>query len=250
MKEKSASDYIEWKRKHLSKESEDQWIEEQDKKYKRRVLEQEQKNWLKERGTPKSLQYCLSFCYKLKFEDKRITGVALGKYDYVKKECCSGSPLIRLIFRHIKENYHEDREKELSNLAKIIGEIIQEKYLETFDFITFVPPKIDGTINTGIGCLSKYLKQENPDFQVKKILKVLREMKTQHDLGRAEKRRENVEGAYGVLDKEACGGKKIMLIDDVYRSGATVEEISNALLNSGAKSVFVLCLTRTGWGNC
>ncbi|HAW49971.1 TPA: ComF family protein [bacterium] len=46
-------------------------------------------------------------------------------------------------------------------------------------------------------------------------------------------------------DKNMVKGKTILLIDDVFTTGTTVEEVSKTLLYSGCKDVFVLCLART-----
>ncbi len=41
-------------------------------------------------------------------------------------------------------------------------------------------------------------------------------------------------------------GKKVLLIDDLYRSGATLRAVTNVILENGnAKNVFVLTLTKT-----
>ncbi|HBI23076.1 MAG TPA: hypothetical protein DDX84_02445 [Nitrospiraceae bacterium] len=47
---------------------------------------------------------------------------------------------------------------------------------------------------------------------------------------------------------EVCGdvrGKRILIVDDVYTTGATVSECSKVLKRSGAKEVCVLTLSRT-----
>lgn len=46
-------------------------------------------------------------------------------------------------------------------------------------------------------------------------------------------------------DPKALGGKAVLLIDDLYRSGATLSEITKALKQGGVTTVFVLCLTKT-----
>lgn len=52
-------------------------------------------------------------------------------------------------------------------------------------------------------------------------------------------------GLYAV-DASATTGKRILLFDDLYRSGATMSEITNALYGQGhAAEVFVLTITRT-----
>ena len=58
-------------------------------------------------------------------------------------------------------------------------------------------------------------------------------------------RRKNLKGAFQVKDQEAIQGKAVMLVDDVYTTGATVNECSRALLRAGARRVAVLTVART-----
>lgn len=55
-------------------------------------------------------------------------------------------------------------------------------------------------------------------------------------------RRDNVRGAYTVPDRELVAGKRILLIDDVVTTGATLEEASRVLLEAGAKEVLAAAL--------
>jgi ComF family protein len=54
----------------------------------------------------------------------------------------------------------------------------------------------------------------------------------------------NVKGAFAVKDRDAFKGKKVLLIDDVYTTGATISECSKVLKKAGAKEVNVLTLAR------
>lgn len=58
-------------------------------------------------------------------------------------------------------------------------------------------------------------------------------------------RRANVSGAFAVSDPERLVGKHILLVDDVYTSGATVEECARTVYQGGAQAVDVFTLTRT-----
>jgi predicted amidophosphoribosyltransferase len=51
-------------------------------------------------------------------------------------------------------------------------------------------------------------------------------------------------GAFQVRRPEVIAEKHILLIDDVFTTGATVQECSRVLLKAGAKQVDVLTLAR------
>jgi ComF family protein len=69
--------------------------------------------------------------------------------------------------------------------------------------------------------------------------------KSQAGLSSSERLR-NVQGAFGVtaLRKRRIVGKRIVLIDDVFTTGATVEACTKVLLRAGAAQIDVLCLAR------
>ena len=60
-----------------------------------------------------------------------------------------------------------------------------------------------------------------------------------------EERRRNVRRAFSTKGKSSLNGENVLLVDDVYTSGATVNECSRALRQAGAKQVYVLTLART-----
>ena len=65
----------------------------------------------------------------------------------------------------------------------------------------------------------------------------------QSGLGRKQ-RAANIKGAFGILDKAKIIDKRILLVDDVYTTGATVDECARLLLHHGAAHVDVLSLAR------
>ncbi len=70
------------------------------------------------------------------------------------------------------------------------------------------------------------------------VLKKIKETKPQSRLS-AREREQNVKGAYRVMDHHLIRGKKVLLIDDVITTGATVNACSRALLRAGAQAVYV-----------
>lgn len=68
------------------------------------------------------------------------------------------------------------------------------------------------------------------------------------DLGDYHERREALQDAFEI-DASETKGKRILLFDDLYGSGATVQTIAEALLKHGsAKSVHLLTLTKKASG--
>lgn len=60
----------------------------------------------------------------------------------------------------------------------------------------------------------------------------------------AKQRHENVSRAFRFNPKRQVDGKNILLVDDVYTTGATIEECTRILLANGAQRVDVLTLAR------
>lgn len=55
-------------------------------------------------------------------------------------------------------------------------------------------------------------------------------------------RMQNLHGAFEVREPEAVRGKSVLLVDDVFTTGSTVDECSKELQQAGAKRVYVLTL--------
>lgn len=72
-------------------------------------------------------------------------------------------------------------------------------------------------------------------------VKQIAELKNVYD---AEERKQLLKGAFEA-SAEAIKGQRILLVDDLYRSGATMSAITEALLASGASQVYAFSFTQT-----
>ena len=78
-----------------------------------------------------------------------------------------------------------------------------------------------------------------------RLLKKLRDTPPQSQTGSAEKRRANIVGAYVCLRPERVQGKRILLVDDIVTTGATLSEAAKVLKKAGAKEVICATLARS-----
>ena len=75
------------------------------------------------------------------------------------------------------------------------------------------------------------------------LLRRRKETKPQFGLKR-EERFSNIRGAFSVADPKNVEKKAVLLLDDIYTTGATVSECSKVLEAAGAKKVYILTLAR------
>jgi ComF family protein len=92
--------------------------------------------------------------------------------------------------------------------------------------------------------IAKFLNVRLPDIPVDiDVLTRRRWTEPQTGLGRKE-RLANIKNAFHIRNGSKITGKRILLVDDVYTTGATVNECAKALLKGGAGEVNVLTLAR------
>lgn len=76
------------------------------------------------------------------------------------------------------------------------------------------------------------------------LLRKRRNNPAQSSMENAEKRRENVKGVYELIPGAKPQGKRLLLVDDIVTSGATLSECAHVLRAAGAKEVSALTLAR------
>lgn len=76
------------------------------------------------------------------------------------------------------------------------------------------------------------------------LLQKVRKTESQHSLN-AEERRKNLKDAFAVRNADTIAGKRILLVDDVYTTGATIAAGAMPLWQAGAASVAALVAAKT-----
>jgi competence protein ComFC len=128
-------------------------------------------------------------------------------------------------------------------LAPKFGKMVAMKLLqegpEQFDILTWVPVSSLRRFKRGYDqceLLAKYVGSEL-GIPCVRVLKKVRNNPPQSGLRSADQRKANVLGAYRLCRKADVYGKRIVLLDDIFTTGATMDECARTLLTAGAKEV-------------
>lgn len=86
-------------------------------------------------------------------------------------------------------------------------------------------------------------KKINLPLVLNNLIKV-KETTTQTKLTKLE-RKENLNGCFEIKNRDEIVGKNILLLDDVFTTGATTEEASRVLKSAGANKIYILTFAHT-----
>ena len=126
--------------------------------------------------------------------------------------------------------------------GRLLGMLILRERIE-FDLISWVPISDQRAAKRGYR-QSKILAQATAKEIGANAVQTLRKIKdnvAQSSLKKPQDRKDNVSNVYKAVAEENFSGKRILLIDDVITSGATLSECARTLKKAGAKSI--ICLT-------
>ena len=90
------------------------------------------------------------------------------------------------------------------------------------------------------------LKKSRPKWKLTPAHGVIRRVKdtrSQFELT-PKGRRRNLQGAFAVVDGAALAGREVLLVDDIYTTGATARACSRVLRQAGASKIWVATVSR------
>ena len=205
-----------------------------------------------------SEQYlCLNCSNSLKFLEDFCPICGAPKADCECKVCQTNKFLFDkahsvFMFNKVVQNMiHEFKYNEITRIAKFFGKLSQE-YIEKFepfdhiDYIVPVPLHKVKKRSRGFN-QAEYITREiskNMNWKhLPNLIKRKRFTETQTKLNK-EQRRENVSLAFKINPKYNIRGKNILLVDDVFTTGSTVNSITAALKEKQVNKVYVFTIAR------
>jgi len=131
-------------------------------------------------------------------------------------------------------------------LLKLVIKAFRKKFgQEKFDMLVYVPPTSSGDLVKNFAVkVSQVL-----NFPVSHNLTKSRVTKEQKVFENGYLKTENVSGAFTLINPNDIKGKSILLIDDIFDSGATLKEAGRSLTNFGAKKISPVVIARTIGGD-
>lgn len=132
--------------------------------------------------------------------------------------------------------------------GQVLVDLLEEKIRDEDKeyYLTFIPITKKRLKERGFN-QCKYLADElafRQGFKVLDCLEKIKETKTQKTLDR-EERKQNLIGSFRLKNENQLKGKKVILIDDVVTTGATIEEGIKTLKKSGVLEIKILTLAKS-----
>lgn len=132
-------------------------------------------------------------------------------------------------------------------LGKLLADCVREHLEDEYDLITWVPLSRQRLRSRGYDQARLLAEAAARELGTKAVATLYKHIDTppQAQTGSEDRRRANITGAFEVIDKELIEGRRVLLIDDIVTTGATVSECARVLGKAGAETVYCASLART-----
>lgn len=132
-----------------------------------------------------------------------------------------------------------------TTLPKIVELLDKIKGIETMDIITPIPPSNANRSVQPVRLIAEALGHRRNVRVIADLLSKSPEAKELKNVDDPKERKKLLNESMSVNEEHDISGLKILLVDDLFRSGATLEVATGLLLNEGAADVYVLTMTKT-----
>ena len=149
----------------------------------------------------------------------------------------------------IREAVHLFKYNKKVALANALGALMDRAPIETVSVDVIIPVPLSPArlrnreYNQSLLLADRLSQAKNIPFSYDNLVRT-RETTPQTELSRAV-RLKNLRRAFAVRRPQDMTGKRVLVIDDVFTTGTTVNECAKALRKAGASEVYVCTLART-----
>ena len=122
--------------------------------------------------------------------------------------------------------------------------IIQAGFADSFDCITWVPISFLRYLKRGYNQSALMAKALSKELGVptQRLLKKVRHTPAQSGIQGGAQRKANIANAYIAIYTENIHGRKVLLVDDVLTTGATVSECAKTLTTAGVSKLYFVAV--------
>ncbi len=172
-------------------------------------------------GAPKNSEKCL-YC-----RDKNFYFYRLRSY------CVYGGAIKKILYKYKQQKNY--------NLKKVLAGFLEELYIKNFS---------SGNISYIEGIPGNHIEYICSELETKlnipysNNLKKIRATKKQKELDFSA-RSFNLEDSFKLKDCLKVHGKNVLLIDDIFTTGSTLNQASKVLKDAGANKIFALTVARS-----
>ena len=124
--------------------------------------------------------------------------------------------------------------------GRLLAMKIQQEFSEELDCLTWVPVSPWRRFKRGYDQVELLAAAVGAELGIKpvRLLKKIRNNRVQSSIVGDAQRRANVLGAYRAENTQLLKDKRVLLLDDVITTGATLGECARVLLTAGAKEIY------------
>jgi superfamily II DNA helicase RecQ len=140
--------------------------------------------------------------------------------------------------------YHGEKNQLEWLLERALQTLARYQHFKEVNAVAFVPSTDTSRQYLSVPLFAENLRQRLGVTATCQLRKT-RATRPQKEMVTMEQKRRNVAGAFAI-QKSNVKGQRILLIDDIYDSGATINECARVLKAAGAAKVYALTLTKTG----
>ncbi len=146
----------------------------------------------------------------------------------------------------VRQALHRYKFRGVSGNAKVFGELMAAATRSAgveADAVTWVPCSFARRWTRGYDQAKKLAQSlgRHLSLPAEAMLRKTRHTRSQTKMPDSEARRANVQGSFSVRAKTTLTGRRVLLVDDIRTTGATLDVCKTILLNAGAENV-VCCV--------